>query len=86
MSEYQEQLASARRGGPPAELPRCVECTPQSIKELFCTGCLVWKDLNSFSGQQRKKPDDAVRETGPSSFSNDIDAVLEMLALPPRDP
>ncbi|KIW63309.1 hypothetical protein PV04_10165 [Phialophora macrospora] len=59
LDKYKEALAKERRGGPPAELPRCASCTPKAVAELHCTGCRLTKDLSFFSKQQRKKPDDA---------------------------
>ncbi|OCT54217.1 hypothetical protein CLCR_00299 [Cladophialophora carrionii] len=59
LDKYKEALARERRGGPPAELPRCASCTPKPVAELHCTGCRLTKDLSFFSKQQRKKPDDA---------------------------
>ncbi|OAP55915.1 hypothetical protein AYL99_10067 [Fonsecaea erecta] len=59
LSKYQEARAKEIHGGPKATLPRCRNCTPESLAELHCVGCRTSKDLSFFSKQQRKKPDTA---------------------------
>ncbi|KAJ9605477.1 hypothetical protein H2200_010134 [Cladophialophora chaetospira] len=56
---YREAVAWQMRGGPPAELPRCIGCTPQAAAELRCNGCRNTLPLGSFSGRQRQNPDGA---------------------------
>ncbi|KAI1625943.1 Stc1 domain-containing protein [Exophiala viscosa] len=59
LSKFQESTYKARRGGQPAELPRCRDCTAGNTIELKCAGCYVIKGLEFFSKQQRKNPDNA---------------------------
>jgi hypothetical protein len=43
-----------------AEL-RCRNCTGDQAQELLCTGpCALWKVLNDFSKNQRRRPENAV--------------------------
>lgn len=63
LSKFQESTYKARRGGQPAELPRCRDCTAGNTIELKCAGCYVVKGLEFFAKQQRKNPDNAVSKT-----------------------
>ncbi|KIW14076.1 hypothetical protein PV08_06857 [Exophiala spinifera] len=57
--KFQSEVLHARRGGPPAKLPRCHECTAGNVMELKCTSCGYTKAIDFFSGQQRRNPDEA---------------------------
>ena len=40
---------------------RCRNCTGDQTQELLCTGpCALWKGLEDFSKNQRRRPENAV--------------------------
>ncbi|KAJ9630404.1 hypothetical protein H2204_008469 [Knufia peltigerae] len=59
---FQSEVLHARQGGPPAQLPRCQDCTAGNIMELKCTSCGYTKAIDFFSGQQRRHPDEAAQK------------------------